>query len=136
MSEEERISHFEAALALGQAMHLSGLPTTYAAHRIQRSRQLVDDYASSPLTDDLYARYRAALGPWRFRLLRLVQASLLPDELRCVLGLEPNRLVDGLLRVYRHLPGGGNKLRPLHAVVLPRRFAKQLRKMERASAGR
>jgi uncharacterized protein (DUF2236 family) len=133
MSEEERISHFEAALALGQAMHLSDLPTTYAEYRTQRSRQLVDDYASSPLTDDLYARYRAALGPWRFRLLRLVQASLLPDELRCVLGLEPNRLVDGLLRVYRHLPGGGNKLRPLHAVVLPRRFAKQLRKMERAS---
>jgi uncharacterized protein (DUF2236 family) len=136
MSEEERISHFEAALALGQAMHLSGLPTTYAQYRAQRSRQLVDDYARTPLTDELYARYRGALGPWRFRLLRLVQASLLPDELRRVLGLEPNRLVDGLLRVYRHLPGGANKLRPLHAVVLPRRFAEQLRKMERTSAGR
>jgi uncharacterized protein (DUF2236 family) len=136
MSEEERISHLEAALALGRAMDLSDLPTTYAEYKAQRRRQLVEDYARSPLTDELYARYRAALGPWRFWLVQLVQASVLPDELRRVLGLEPNRLVDGLLRVYHYLPGGGDKLRPLRGVLLPRRYARGLREVARAPSAR
>jgi ER-bound oxygenase mpaB/B'/Rubber oxygenase, catalytic domain len=131
MSEAERVSHFEAALALGRIMSLSGLPATYAEYRAQRHRQLLEDYARTPLTDELYASYRRALGPWRFLLLRLVQASVLPAELRPVLRLRPNRLVDTLLRTYRFLPGGGNKLRPLHGVLLPRRFVEQLREMER-----
>jgi hypothetical protein len=136
MSEEERISHLEAALALGRAMDLSDLPTTYAEYKAQRRRQLVEDYAYSPLTDELYARYRAALGPWRSWLVGLVQASVLPDELRRVLGLEPNRLVDWLLRVYRYLPGGGDKLRPLRGVLLPRRYARRLREVARAPSVR
>jgi len=92
----------------------------------------LEDYARSPLTDELYSSYRRALGSWRFWLLQLVQASVLPEELRDVLGLESNPLVEELLRRYRFLPGGGNKLRPLHNVLLPGRFAKQLRQLERA----
>jgi mpaB/rubber oxygenase-like protein len=132
MTEAERTSHFGVGLALGRAMHLSGLPTTYAEYRDQRRQQLLEDYARGPLTDELYASYRRALGPLRFRLLRLVQASVLPDELLDVLRLKPSPLVDKLLRCYRFLPGGGNKLRPLHNVLLPGRFARQLRELKRA----
>jgi hypothetical protein len=113
-----------------------GLPGTYGEYRDQRHRQLSEDYARGPLTEKLYASYRRALGPWRYRLLRLVQASVLPDELRGVLRLEPSPLVEELLRCYRLVPGGGNKLRPLHNVLLPVRFAKQLRQLERASDAR
>jgi hypothetical protein len=67
------------------------------------------------------------LGPWRFRLLRAVQASVLPEELRPVLGLEPDPVVDALLRRYRFLPGGGDKLRPLHGALLPPGLAEGLR---------
>jgi hypothetical protein len=112
-------------------MHLRGLPTTYAEYRDQRHQQLLEDYARGPLTDELYASYRRALGPLRYRLLRLVQGSVLPDELRDILRLEPYPLVEELLRCYRFVPGGGNKLRPLHNVLLPGRFAKQLRQLER-----
>jgi len=136
ITEAERASHFGVGLALGRAMHLSGLPSTYAEYKDQRHRQLLEDYARGPLTDELYSSYRRALGPWRFRLLRLVQASVLPEELRDVLRLESNPLVEELLRCYRLVPGGGNKLRPLHNVLLPVRFAKQLRQMERASDAR
>jgi uncharacterized protein (DUF2236 family) len=132
MTEAERTSHFGVALTLGQAMRLGGLPTTYAEYRDQRNRQLLEDYARGPLTEELYASYRRALGPLRYRLLRLVQASVLPEELRDVLRLEPQPLVEELLRCYRFVPGGGNKLRPLHKVLLPGRFAKQLRQLERA----
>jgi uncharacterized protein (DUF2236 family) len=136
IAEDERASHFEVALALGRAMHLSGLPTTCAEYRDQRHQQLLEDYARGPLTDELYASYRRALGPWRFRLLELVQASVLPDELRDVLRLEPYPLVEELLRCYRFVPGGGNKLRPLHGALLPGRFARQLREMEHAPDAR
>ena len=132
MTEAERTSHFGVALALGRAMHLSGLPATYADYRDQRHRQLLEDYTRGPLTDELYGSYRRALGPLRYRLLELVQASVLPEELRDVLQLKPSPIVEELLRCYRFVPGGGNKLRPLHNVLLPGRFAKQLRKMERA----
>ena len=35
MTEGEHSSHYGVALALGRAMHLSGLPTTYAEYRDQ-----------------------------------------------------------------------------------------------------
>src|SRR5919112_1758772 len=127
----ERDSHFGVTLALGRAMHLSGLPTTYAEYKDQRHQQLLEDYARGPLTDELYASYRRALGPLRYRLLGGGQASVLPEELRDVLGLKPYPLVEELLRCYRFLPGGGNKLRPLHGALLPGRFARELREMER-----
>ncbi len=136
MTEAERVSHCGVALALGRAMRLGDLPTTYGEYRDQRHQQLLEDYARGPLTDELYASYRRALGPLRFRLLQLVQASVLPDELRDVLRLEPYPLVDELLRCYRFVPGGGNKLRPLRGVLLPGRFARQLREIERAPDAR
>src|SRR5215211_6307342 len=98
MTESERASHFGVGLALGRAMHLSGLPTTYAEYRNQRHQQLLEDYARGPLTEELYASYRRVLGPLRFRLLELVQASVLPEELRDVLRLEPYPLVEEFLR--------------------------------------
>jgi uncharacterized protein (DUF2236 family) len=127
MSAAEQLAHFEAIMALGHAMHLRGLPTTYTAYQAQRHQQLLEDYAPSALMERLFASYRAALGPWRYRLLRLTQASLLPAELRPVVGLRPNALVDRLLRCYRYLPGGGNKLRWLHGLLLPRQVAQRVR---------
>jgi hypothetical protein len=44
-----------------------------------------------------------------------------------VVGLRPNGLVDGVLRCYRYLPGGGNKLRWLHRLLLPRQMAQRVR---------
>ena len=134
MSPAEKDAHLEDALALGRAMDLADLPSTYDEYRARRRRQLAEDYAHGPFTDELYARYRAVLGPWRFRLLKLVQASLVPNELRPVLGLKRSQFVGLLLDLYRYLPGGGNKLRPLHGILLPRKeFAGKLREMERAS---
>ena len=130
MSEDDKAACFEDALGVGRAMGLAGLPEAHDEYRAQRERRLAEDYARTPLTDELYARYRAVLGPLRFWLLKLVQASLVPDELRPVLGLRASRLVGLLLGLYRHLPGGGNKLRPLHRIVLPRKFAGKLGRME------
>jgi mpaB/rubber oxygenase-like protein len=135
MSEDEKAACLEDALAVGRAMGLAGLPDVHEEYRAQRKRQLAEDYARTPLTDELYARYRTALGPLRFRLLKLVQASLVPDELLPVLGLRESGLVGLLLGLYRHLPGGGNKLRPLHGILLPRKFAGKLGEMQPSPGG-
>ncbi|MCX6050396.1 MAG: oxygenase MpaB family protein [Chloroflexi bacterium] len=132
LSMAERVAYFEAVLALGQAMELADLPATYADYQAQRHQQLIDDYAHTPLTDELFTRYRVALGPWRYWLLRRVQACLVPDEVRTVLALEPEWLTKLFLRMYRHLPGGGNKLRWLHSILLPRSYTKQLRTLAMA----
>lgn len=133
LSESDRISYFEACLGIGKAMHLVDLPEDYPAYLQQRRRHLLQDYAHTPLTDELFKSYRKALGPWRYYFLRIVQGSLIPDELRPILGLKPNAVTDRLLRFYRYLPGGGNKLRYLHSIVLPRRYRNMLRNLERIS---
>jgi len=132
LSTADRLAYFEAVLAVGQAMEITDLPTTYASYQTQRHQQLLDDYAHTPLTDELFARYRVALGPWRYWLLRRVQACLVPDEVRTVLALKPEWLTKFFLRVYHYLPGGGNKLRWLHGILLPRAYTEQLRALGRA----
>ena len=133
MSPNEQLAHFEAILALGHAMELRGLPTSYAGYQAQRHQQLLDDYAASELMERLFDRYRAAIGAWRYWLLRLIQASLLPVELRSVVGLRANWFVDSLLRCYRYLPGGGNKLGWLHRMLLPGQMAQQIGRLAKAA---
>ena len=132
MTDAERRSHFGAALAMGRAMGLEDLPTTYAEYTARRRQQLLEDFARTPFTDELFRRYERVLGPWRFRLLRAVQASVVPEELRPVLGLRPDPAIDAMLRRYRFLPGGGDKLAPLHGVLLPPGFAERLREVKRS----
>jgi uncharacterized protein (DUF2236 family) len=131
MSDADRQAHFDTLIALGHGMGLPGLPTSYAQYRQQRHEQLLSDYANTALTARLFESYRAALGPWRYRLLRLLQAELIPEELRTVLQLPPQPLIATLLRYYHRLPGGGNKLRWLHSILLPPPFSTQLRQLGR-----
>lgn len=127
MTSSEREAYYEACLAIGEAMHLTDLPLTCAAYETQRHQQLLDDYAHTPLTDELFARYHTALGWWRYWLLRRVQACLIPTELRTIVGLQPDWITLVLLRFYRYLPGGGDKLRGLHWLLLPHQYIGQLR---------
>jgi hypothetical protein len=131
MSAADRETHFNTLIALGHAMHLTGLPATYEAYMAQRHQQLLEDYTNSELTDRLNAAYCKALGPVRYRLLQLLQGCLLPVELQAVTGLQPHPILAALLRLYRYLPGGGNKLRWLQSIVLPTPYATQLRSLGR-----
>jgi uncharacterized protein (DUF2236 family) len=131
MSAADRQAHFETLITLGRAMGLPGLPATYAAYQQQRHEQLLSDYANTPLTEQLFEAYRTALGPFRYWLLRQLQAALIPDELRAVTRLPAQPLVNALLRGYRYLPGGGNKVRWLHGMLLPPPFGSQLRQLAR-----
>lgn len=131
MSATDCEAHFNTLITLGHAMHLTELPTTYEEYKAQRHQQLLDDYAHSALTERLNAAYRQALGPVRYWLLQLLQGCLLPVELQPVTGLRPHPIIAALLRLYRYLPGGGNKLRWLQPLLLPPPYAAQLRRLGR-----
>jgi uncharacterized protein (DUF2236 family) len=122
MTSAERQCYFEESLAIGRALHIPGLPSTYAEYQAQRRAHLQDDIAFSAHTAQLYASYRAHLGGWRTRALLALQASLVPAEVARLLGLRRRRYVDLLLGAYRHLPRR-QLLRLLAPVILPRRYA-------------
>ena len=109
---------------------------TYAEYGDQRHQQLLEDYARGPLTDKLYASYRPGSWPVAFSAPAAGASQRATGGAPSVLRLEPYPLVEELLRCYRLVPGGGNKLRPLHGALLPGRFARQLREMERAPDAR
>ncbi|MDO1445210.1 oxygenase MpaB family protein [Rhodocytophaga aerolata] len=129
LSNQDRQSYFEAVMALGHHMHLQDLPQTYEQYLEQRKHHLMHDYEASPLTQELMQAYRKALGPVRYYLLTLVQACLIPQKINRVLGFSPNPLINFLLRMYHYLPGEGNKLRWIQAIILPVQYAGRLRKL-------
>jgi uncharacterized protein (DUF2236 family) len=130
MSPAERIAHFEASVAIGRAMHIEGLPATYADYRAQRLAHLRDDTAHTELTDRLYERYRQHLGVWRMRGLLDLQASLVPLEVARLLGLQSKRRVEWLLRVY-HRIRSPRVLRRLYRFALPDPYGRRLATLER-----
>jgi hypothetical protein len=72
---------------VGEALHLPDLPENYAAWQIDRQRLLREDLVYSPYTTALLDAYRRDLGPWRYALLRQVQAILVPEIVRRLLNL-------------------------------------------------
>ena len=78
MPEDERLEHFLASIAMGQALHIEGLPDDYAAYQALRQSHLDNNTEHSQFTDELYARYREHLGAWRMHALLDLQASLVP----------------------------------------------------------
>lgn len=131
LSEDERLANYHGAVAIGQALHITDLPEDYQEYQRAREAHLLNDTERSALTDQLYASYRAALGPWRMPALLDIQASLVPDRVRELLGLQRKRRVDLLFRWYRRLPSR-YFLRLLGPWLLPPPYGKQLLALERS----
>ena len=130
MTPEERLWHFESSLAIGRGMHIEGLPGSYDEYVAERSAHLRDHTERSHLTGLLYARYRQHLGSVRMRALLDLQASLVPDRVATLLGLQPMPRVERLLRAYRHIRNP-RLLRYLYRFCLPHPNGSYLAALER-----
>ena len=115
---------------VGCGLHIPGLPGSYEEWRQDRTRHLQRDLAYSAYTAELYARYRRQLGPWRWHLLRQVQALLAPERVCRLLGLKPQPGLRHLLRAtYRPLVRIG--LQPLiRRLLVPREYFRHVRQMD------
>src|SRR5262245_5937749 len=120
MAEKQELYH--GFLRIGQGLEVQELPSNYLEWKVDRQLHLLRDLAGSEYTKLLYERYRHQLGEWRFRLLLQVQALLVPERVRELLGLEPSLLLDAAIRLYGRSPIP--ELRPIiQRLMLPDRLS-------------
>ena len=107
LSVDERGELYEVFRRVGAGLAIPDLPATYTEWRADRDRHMRRDLLASDGTRALYAQYRAHLGPWRYRLLLLVQSVLAPEHVRGLLRLKSAEWLRPLLRVYPILVRAG-----------------------------
>jgi uncharacterized protein (DUF2236 family) len=100
LSADEQRDLYEVFYRVGTGLGIPDLPTSYTLWRADRERHLHRDLVQSEGASALYGIYRSSLGPWRYRLLRLVQAILAPEHVRDLLRLGSAEWLRPLLRVY------------------------------------
>jgi len=95
LTPDEQRELYDVFRRVGEGLAIPDLPASYTAWQADRELHMRRDLVRGAGTDALYAAYRRQLGGWRYRLLRRLQAMLVPDHVRRLLGL---RGADGLLR--------------------------------------
>jgi uncharacterized protein (DUF2236 family) len=134
LSADERHELYDVFHRVGTGLHIPDLPPTYAAWRADRERHLHRDLLRSHATEALYAQYRNHLGPWRYRLLRWIQAILAPGHVRALLRLESAEWLRPTLRLYPLLVRAG--MRSLvQRLLMPPRYLSAVRALDHLAAG-
>lgn len=100
LTNAERTELFDVFRAVGEGMHVPGLPTTYLDWQADRQTHLTNDLRRSEYTDTLFRRYREELGNWRYSLLRQAQSLLVPARVSTLLGLSQRPWLRHLLWIY------------------------------------
>jgi uncharacterized protein (DUF2236 family) len=118
---------------IGDELRIPELPPTYAEWRRDRRRHLDRDLVNSRHTSLLFKQYHRHLGLWRYHLLLQVQALLVPDEVRRLLYLSPNKLLPSLIRVYG-IVERCNLRSVIHSLLIPPRYWGEVRKFDRMVA--
>ncbi|MBW3628302.1 MAG: DUF2236 domain-containing protein [Gemmatimonadetes bacterium] len=108
---------------VGEGLGIPELPEGYAGWRADRERHLTEDLAFSDHTAQLYASYRRHLGPWRYALLRQVQAALVPESVRRLLSLPERAWARTLLPLYPAVASLGLRRLVQRALVPPEHLA-------------
>lgn len=129
LTADERDELYDVFYRVGIGLGISNLPTSYAAWQTDREHHLRQDLLRSQGTDALYNRYREHLGPWRYRLLLLVQAVLAPTLVRGLLGLGSAEWLRPMLRVYPLLVRAGLRS-AVQRLLMPPTYLHAARKLD------
>jgi len=129
LSLDEQCELYDVFHRVGAGLAIPDLPATYTEWRADRDRHMRRDLLLSDGTRALYAQYRAHLGPWRYRLLLLVQSILAPEHVRGLLRLKSARWLRPLLRVYPILVRAGLRS-SIQRLVMPSRYLAAVRGLD------
>ena len=133
LTRPERQELYSVFLRVGRRLHIQELPETYADWKLDRQSHLVRDLTYSEYTAKLFGQYRRHLGAWRYELLRVVQARLVPRHVGRMLGLRTSPLLTNSPLVYRIFDRLG--LKPvIQRALLPPQYLEDIRKFERTTA--
>jgi uncharacterized protein (DUF2236 family) len=100
LSNGERAEMYNEFRRLGEMMNVRELPNEYSEWKKDRRLHLERDLVYTAYTKDLYDRYRAALGEWRYRFLREVQALIVPQRVRRLLKMSADNPLAYLIWSY------------------------------------
>jgi uncharacterized protein (DUF2236 family) len=120
---------------IGEGLGIEELPPDYVRWREARMRSIREDLAAGDLTAALYDAYRRQLGPWRYAILRQVQAALVPSAVARMLRLPPAPAGRRAIDVYRLLRAMGLD-RPAQRVLVPARHWDAFLELDRRTEGR
>lgn len=118
---------------VGAELGIPELPTTYVEWRWDRELHLIRDLALSRYTHVLYEVYRRHLGPWRYALLRQVQAAMVRERVRRLLGLPARTWARRVLALYPHLHSLGLR-GEIQLALLPRTHRAAMRALDLRTA--
>jgi hypothetical protein len=83
-AEKEEV--YDVFYRVGQHMHLTNLPESYAEWLTARKLHMENDLAKSIYTTDLFLQYKKHLGGYRFVVLKEAQKLVLPKKVKELLG--------------------------------------------------
>ena len=129
LSADEQRELYDVFFRVGIGLRIPGLPRTYAGWRADRERHMRRDLVRGDATEALYKQYRNHLGPWRFHLLRRIQALLLPEHVQRLLWLSSAESSRTLARWYPVLVSAG--LRPIiRRLLMPSMYLPAVRRLD------
>jgi hypothetical protein len=135
LTDAERAELYDVFRRVGEGLAIPELPATYADWLADRERHMHRDLAYGELSAALYARYRAQLGPWRYRLLRHIQSVLVPSLVSELLRLPRPRLIRPA--VLAHRTARALRLGPAARLALvPRQYLGRVAEMDKWATSR
>ena len=129
LTGEEQDELYDVFYRVGTGLKIPDLPRTYAEWRVDRDVHLRRDLFQGEGTKALYARYRDHLGPWRYDLLLQIQAMLVPQHVRGLLGLKSTEWLRPFVRVYPLLVRAGLRSM-IQALLMPTRYLPAVRSLD------
>jgi uncharacterized protein (DUF2236 family) len=129
LSGEEQVELYDVFNRVGTGLQIPDLPLTYTEWRADRERHLRRDLLYSDGTRALYAQYPDHLGLWRYDLLLQIQAVLVPEHVRDLLGLKSAEWLRPLARVYPFLVRAGFRSM-IQSVLMPSRYLTAVRSLD------
>jgi uncharacterized protein (DUF2236 family) len=130
----QREDLYDVFRRVGLGLGIPQLPPAYGEWRADRDLHMRRDLADSEYTAALYARYRAQLGPWRYRILRQLQSLLVPPVVADLLRLPRATWAHPAVTAYR--AARALRLAPLaRGALVPREYLGRVRELERAVRG-
>jgi uncharacterized protein (DUF2236 family) len=129
LSAEEQGELYDVFYRVGTGLRIPDLPPSYTEWRADRESHLRRDLLHSDGTKALYAQYRDHLGPWRYDLLLQIQAVLVPEHVRDLLGLKSAEWLRPLVRVYPLLASAGLRSM-IQSLLMPSRYLTAVRSLD------
>lgn len=103
LSMEEKEEIFAVFARVGKEMGLTNLPDHYAGWLIARTEHLNSDLTYSPLTIDLFQKYKQHLGAFRYYILLQVQKLLVPEHVYTLMNFSKSPYFNPVLSLYKRV---------------------------------